>query len=436
MGTTFPAFTSLPRAPSPWLPEKPQKGEASLADTHRQESRGARCWRMVLSEIADGGPWPCEETGCPNTSVSCALLAKEGACAHPFASIWERAPPSIASLKVWEGCPASCSAHGAPKRMYRQNDASFVQFSEHMRGACLAASGKPMDRSSGRVIHGWFAWVALRASRAATRTSLPPELRFDATRMCADQCAASGPLLQECLNNCAHGFGHGLFHAALDGSDAFNCSQLFEHPDRLPELNALDTWLRDCPRNLPYQCESGFLHSYFASVQKLSALSGRGTTRVKCPLASRAHSMCVISQHQFAPMSADGRCSAAGSVCAFACHLGRSSLWKAWQQSEFQRLPCNGTQLAACTAAAVYVRFLDRVIHMRQFCDDPVARAMLARLAPHMVCTSDLSLLLSVLLRSRPELNGSEVCDAGPSLAVAPAVNMDQPDPRTTILRR
>ena len=135
--------------------------------------------------------------------------------------------------------------------------------------------------------------------------------------------------------------------------------------------------------------------------------------------------MCVISQHQFAPMSADGRCSAEGSVCAFACLLSRSSMWKAWQQNEFHvdRLPCNGTQLAVCTAAAVYMRFIDRIIHMRQFCDDPIARAMLARLAPHMVCTSDLSLLLSVLVQSRPELNGSEVCDAGPPLARgAPAV--------------
>ena len=108
---------------------------------------------MLLHSLADGGPWPCEEKGCPNASVSCALLAKEGACAHPFASIWERSPASIASLKVWEGCPASCSAHGAPKRMYRQTDASFVQFSEHTRGACLAEKGKPMDNSSGRVIH-------------------------------------------------------------------------------------------------------------------------------------------------------------------------------------------------------------------------------------------------------------------------------------------
>ena len=158
---------------------------------------------------------------------------------------------------------------------------------------------------------------------------------------------------------------------------------------------------------------------------------------MECPRASRAHSMCVISQHQFAPLSADGRCSAEGSVCAFACLLSRSSMWKAWQQAEFHvdRLPCNSTRdvPAVCTAAAVYMRFLDRVIHMRQFCDDPVARAMLARLAPHFVCTSDLSLLLSVLVRSRPELTGSEVCetdrdtrgqnDARPPLALgAPAV--------------
>ena len=380
---------------------------------------------MVLSELADGGPWPCEETGCPNTSVSCTLLAKEGGCAHPFASIWERPPASIAALKVWEGCPASCSAHGAPKRMYRQNDPSFVQFSEHMRGACLASSGKPMDQSSGRVIHGWFAWVALRASRATTRMSLPPELRFDATRMCADQCSKSGPVLQECLNNCAHGFGHGLFHAALDGSDTFNCSMLFTPPARLPELSALDAWLRDCPRNLLQQCESGFLHSYFSSVQKkFSASPEHGTTRMECPPASRAHSMCVISQWQFAPMSADGQCTGEGSVCAVACLLSRSSVWRAWQQSEFHvdRLPCNGTQLAACTAAAVYMRFLDRVIHMRQFCDDPIARTMLARLAPDMACTSDLSLLLSVLVRPRPEPHGSEFCDTAHRLPWSPSL--------------
>ena len=135
--------------------------------------------------------------------------------------------------------------------------------------------------------------------------------------------------------------------------------------------------------------------------------------------------MCVISQHQFAIKSADGRCSAEGSVCAFACVLTRTSMWKELallRPSEFHvdRLPCNGTQLAVCTAAAVYMRFLDRVIHMRQFCDDPVARAMLARLAPHMVCTSDLSLLLRVLVRSRPELTGSEVCETDRELNARP----------------
>ena len=26
--------------------------------------------------LADGGPWPCEEDGCPSPTVSCALLAK------------------------------------------------------------------------------------------------------------------------------------------------------------------------------------------------------------------------------------------------------------------------------------------------------------------------------------------------------------------------
>ena len=80
---------------------------------------------MVLSELADGGPWPCEETGCPNTSVSCTLLAKEGGCAHPFASIWERPPASIAALKVWEGCPASCSAHGAAKGAHMEFEAEI-----------------------------------------------------------------------------------------------------------------------------------------------------------------------------------------------------------------------------------------------------------------------------------------------------------------------
>ena len=56
-------------------------------------------------ELVDGGPWPCEEQGCPSPIVSCALLAKEGACAHPFASIWEQSPPLIASLKVREASP-------------------------------------------------------------------------------------------------------------------------------------------------------------------------------------------------------------------------------------------------------------------------------------------------------------------------------------------
>jgi len=57
--------------------------------------------------------------------MSCSLLAKEGACAHSFASIWEHSPPSIASLMVWEACPASCSAHGAPKGAHMEFEAEI-----------------------------------------------------------------------------------------------------------------------------------------------------------------------------------------------------------------------------------------------------------------------------------------------------------------------
>ena len=98
---------------------------------------------MVLSDLADGGPWPCEEKGCPNTSVSCALLAKEGACAHPFASIWERSPLSIASLKVWEGCPASCSAHGAPRGTPKRN--TYTEIEAEIGTIGLSVDGVPVS---------------------------------------------------------------------------------------------------------------------------------------------------------------------------------------------------------------------------------------------------------------------------------------------------
>ena len=365
---------------------------------------------MTDAILADGGSWPCEEHGCPNASVSCALLSKEGVCTHLFANIWDRPPRPIASLMVWEACPASCGMQAAVKRRHQLKD------DEHRRGACLAASGKAMNKSSGMLIHGWSAWVALRAAGDARQN-------FDATLLCSNQCAASDSLGQECLTNCAHGVGHGLFHASLDGSEAFNCSQLFERPSRLPELHAgwLDARLQSCPRSQPYECESGFLHSYFASVRQLRL------ARVYCPPTSRAYSMCLISQQQFAPASsADGHCSAEGSVCELACLVSRDDLWKTWRQVDFDidRLPCSDSQLALCTAVVVYQRSMDRSIQMRRFCDDPFARALLARLAPRMPCTGDFSVLMRVILQSGQEQRH------GLSSAAVPAANPAPPTSR------
>ena len=54
----------------------------------------------------DGGPWPCDEDGCPAPTVECSVLAP--ACRYRFDAIWTRPPAGTAARLVSDACPWTC----------------------------------------------------------------------------------------------------------------------------------------------------------------------------------------------------------------------------------------------------------------------------------------------------------------------------------------
>ena len=187
----------------------------SLSVRHTSTADTLRAPPDALPKCEDQGPWPCEEAGCPSANVSCALLAVEGACSLRFGEIWNRMPAGISEFQlVQASCPAACSTVST----WRSTVCRSSENEEHRVGACVAEAGRPMPNVTARLIHGWASWITLRGAHGAAP--------FDAEALCQGQCANStGTNHALCLNNCAHGVGHGLFWRALEGSVRFTCTR-------------------------------------------------------------------------------------------------------------------------------------------------------------------------------------------------------------------
>jgi hypothetical protein len=77
-------------------------------------SRGAKSCQLKRTdqicrcrrECVDGGPWECQEEGCPARVVTCQILSV--ACKARFEQIWRKPPLGMAGTHVSQACPLSC----------------------------------------------------------------------------------------------------------------------------------------------------------------------------------------------------------------------------------------------------------------------------------------------------------------------------------------
>ena len=67
-----------------------------------------------LMDCFDGGPWPCNEDGCPAEALSCEMLANDGLCTQAFGDFFEAPPPGFATEVVRNVCPRACGRCGVP----------------------------------------------------------------------------------------------------------------------------------------------------------------------------------------------------------------------------------------------------------------------------------------------------------------------------------
>ena len=66
------------------------------------------------SACADGGPWPCAETGCPASELSCADLAYHATCEGVFGKVFIHVPRSVdGASTIADRCPMTCRRCGA-----------------------------------------------------------------------------------------------------------------------------------------------------------------------------------------------------------------------------------------------------------------------------------------------------------------------------------
>ena len=107
---------------TPWEPSRHKVLASSVFYSRSMPLQRVRELALSRDRSEDGGPpqeqtqrcvdgpaVACAESGCPAEIVSCALLAKGQACPHRFSAVWQRPPPGLEAVKVWEHCPRSCS---------------------------------------------------------------------------------------------------------------------------------------------------------------------------------------------------------------------------------------------------------------------------------------------------------------------------------------
>lgn len=77
---------------------------------------------LVFASIGarSGGPWPCEEEGCPAPTVDCPLWAEDAekahACLRRMSYFWDTVPEILGngSTLVLEHCPQLCNSSAMP----------------------------------------------------------------------------------------------------------------------------------------------------------------------------------------------------------------------------------------------------------------------------------------------------------------------------------
>ena len=65
---------------------------------------------VVELPATDGGPWPCNEPGCPAALVSCEMLVEY--CESTFSDVWERPPTGLDAVEIASQCRKACGRSG------------------------------------------------------------------------------------------------------------------------------------------------------------------------------------------------------------------------------------------------------------------------------------------------------------------------------------
>jgi hypothetical protein len=63
----------------------------------------------VRCDADRGGPWACNDKGCPGDEVSCTEIAKLGLCGKTFGNLFREPPEGLGTKKTSEVCCKSCS---------------------------------------------------------------------------------------------------------------------------------------------------------------------------------------------------------------------------------------------------------------------------------------------------------------------------------------
>ena len=178
------------------------------------------------STCEDGGPFPCNEDGCPSASITCASLKND--CNRAFSDVWKSPPDGLDKVAVWTICRKTCgkcakeSAGGAkPTSTQAGTNSRCVKWRQT---ADCSASGKRQPQSDRdchvRIKQGWSGYCECEGGVRAGESTCEHE-EFT----CNERCEKQWAWLREQRAN-----------RAPDGSDTAGKEEDFSADDALTKL--------------------------------------------------------------------------------------------------------------------------------------------------------------------------------------------------------
>lgn len=137
----------------------------------------------------DGGPWPCNEDGCPSPSVTCPQLKND--CNRAFSDVWRTPPPGLGSSAVWTECKITCGrCDGTSAAAGDTASAGTTKCVKWRQTGDCSASGKRQPQSDQdchvRIKHGWSGYCECEGGVRAAESSCEHE-EFTCNDRCEQQ---------------------------------------------------------------------------------------------------------------------------------------------------------------------------------------------------------------------------------------------------------